>query len=40
VVLFGGERIDLQELASLLGCLGIKGKGTTPLAVEEQNNRG
>jgi hypothetical protein len=40
VLLFRGERIDLQVLASLIACLGIERKETTAHVVEEQNRRG
>jgi hypothetical protein len=38
--LFGGEGIDLQVLANLIACLGIKIKETSAHAVKEQNRRG
>jgi hypothetical protein len=40
VVMFGGERIDLQVLASLIAWLGIERKELTAHVVEEQNRRG
>jgi hypothetical protein len=40
VVLFGGERIDLQVLASLIAWLGIERKELTAHVMEEQNRRG
>jgi hypothetical protein len=40
VLLFGGEGIDLQVLASFIACLCIERKETTAHAVKEQNRRG